>query len=120
MDDTIALIQFIDLTTGVQASYWKPVGLVFVETEPALRVYLAGYADQKANDSGASPMALVQVDLPSDQTDIIRATKQFPSKAMLMNFVSANPLFKGATRVMGSTDPVVPDVKRGGFSAKTA
>lgn len=113
MDDIIALEKYIDLTTGAKASYWKPTGLVYVETEPYMRVYLAGYLDRAANDSGKTPAALVQIDLTEEQTDTVRATKQFPTKPMLLNFVSANPLFKDAARIIGPVDPVPPTVKKG-------
>lgn len=111
MDDLIALEKSIDLTTGVTAAYWRISGLVYVEQEPRARVYLAGYLTRQAYDDGKTPAALVQLDLPEDQTDVVRATKQFPTKAMLLNFVSANPVFVGAVRIMGDCDPVVTSPK---------
>lgn len=117
--DTVALSQPIKLGDATQASYWRPAGVSFLDSEDVTHVYLSGYDDDKAFNKGADPVTLMLVDLPKEYTDAIRATGQFPTKSSLLEFVLGNPVFRGAQRVYGSSDPIMPPEKRGGFGTKT-
>lgn len=105
---TLALIKAIELETGAFASYWKVVGLAFVEGSTDSNVIIAGWLDRKAHDAGKKNLSILPIKFGDEVVKQFTDRGEFPVKQELYQLLATSPIFKEAQVLTAEPVPSEP------------